>query len=327
MVEATSLHEFCGTFGTAPVDIVVRSSFEGRSSVLARGLAGSCGVGKSLVFTSRRRSPLAEANLREVRSAVRTAQVVELDRSDALATADAMRSNLGSFFAGLSRSQIIVDVSTFPREELLVLLRLLCDLGPKARTTSLAYVGAKQMGDRLSGEVVQHRSVLGYAGDIHPSRKTKLVLLLGLELARARSIIDNYEPSKVVLGLPRLNDDTSGELRDRLIRFRRELAASRPFGEPDFEFSVRDPVKTCREIVGAVGDAAGWNVVLAPLNTKLSTLGAGLYGLTHDWVQVCYAAVADYQERDYSQPNDKVFKVAMSSLLDAYPTEPGQASS
>jgi len=315
MTDVTPIGEFRNAFGRETVRLIMRSSFEERSCRLIEALSVATGPHSCLIFASAERSERSTANLLRCRAAAPCAEIVELDRSNALNTALAMQSALRIFLEANHDGRLILDISSFPREELLILLFILQNSGFLYSTAMLAYVGALKMGDRLSGDVVQHRSVVGYAGDMRPSLPTKLVLLLGFELARAKSIIENYEPAEVLIGTPRLGESMSADMRLRAEKLQREISSLHSCPASIFEFSLRDPLKTCLEIHAVIGSFLHQNIVIAPLNTKLSTIGVGLYALSNPSVQICYAAVRDYQEDEYSEPGDNVFYLELGSLI------------
>jgi hypothetical protein len=57
------------------------------------------------------------------------------------------------------------------------------------------------------------------------------------------------------------------------------------------------------------------NIVIAPLHTKLSTIGVGLYALEHTEAQVCYAPVEEYNETAYSAPGRDIYTIPLASLF------------
>jgi hypothetical protein len=213
-------------------------------------------------------------------------------------------------------NQTLIDVTSFRREELLMLLTILRSSGlrPDCRG-ALAYVASESMSDNLSDDVMGLRSVIGYAGDMRPSRKTRLVLMMGFETHRARSIIEGYEPDEVLIGTGREVDSINKDLYRKNREFSKEVERLSANVVRKFEFSARDPLQVVRELGLAVGDGTDANIVLAPLNTKLSTLGAGLYALEHPEVQVCYAPVRRYNEANYSTSSQQVYLLPLSELL------------
>jgi hypothetical protein len=180
----------------------------------------------------------------------------------------------------------------------------------------LAYISARNMGQWLSGKVSSVRSILGYPGDIRPSRTTSLVVLMGFEVERARSIIENYEPRQIILGMGRKSESISDDLYDRNKQLfdvaRHEFDVNT---ENTFEFSSREPLKVQSELSKIVRRVDRSNIIIAPLHTKLSTVGVGLYALDHPMVQVCYAPVEEYNEEAYSAPGDDVYLVPVKMLF------------
>jgi hypothetical protein len=62
------------------------------------------------------------------------------------------------------------------------------------------------------------------------------------------------------------------------------------------------------------------NVIIAPLNTKLSTVGAGLYALRHKAIQICFPPVGEYNETTYSTPGPDAYVVSLADLLGSLQT-------
>ncbi len=186
---------------------------------------------------------------------------------------------------------------------------------PSNTNCEIAYVTAASMSDWMSGQVTGYRSVIGYAGEIRPSRSTKLVVLMGFEYSRARSIIENYEPRFLVLGKGSKSESISEALHSLNEKFFQELRGQYDNVGKTFEFSARDPLAVAQEMEKAISLNSESNVIVAPLHTKLSTLGVGLYALKHREVQICYAPVAEYNEAAYSVPGRDIYLVPLKSLL------------
>ena len=82
-------------------------------------------------------------------------------------------------------NQIIFDISTFTREMLLIILKVL-DYFEFLKHTSFVYTPSKSMNKNwLSKGVLNTRSVLGYAGDFDLNNETHLVVLSGFEIERS----------------------------------------------------------------------------------------------------------------------------------------------
>jgi hypothetical protein len=301
--------------------LLTRVSFEARSIAIANAFGGERWR-STTIFASKRRGERARANLETLKLHLGGELVpVELDTSAPLKVASELTGAVGDFVERVGADAAVVDVTSFRREELLMLLAILksklSDRNLLGRW-NLAYVGALNMGDWLSGKVTSVRSVLGFPGNIRPSRSTRLVVLLGFEVNRARSIIEAYEPKQIVLGMgykaESINDALYARNKELFDRLNQEFQDS---VERAFEFSARDPLKVQSELDEVIGAADESNVVIAPLHTKLSTVGAGLYALNHPNVQVCYAPVEEYNEEAYSAPGPVVFLVPLDSIFPA----------
>jgi hypothetical protein len=294
-----------------PRPIVARMSFEERSAVVARTAPAGM-LRKGILFASEGRSDLAEARLSEVKRLHPDLRVVQIRTSDPLGTAEVIHEALKS----ISLVDSVIDVTAFRREELLMLLEVLRGIdSAKRRNCELVYVSAGEMADPLSGKVTQCRSVVGYAGAMWPSRPTRLVVLMGFEIPRARAIIEAYEPKYLVLGRGLRSESISQTLSDKNDMFFKELASSYANIEATFEFSARDPLAVVKELERSIKNSEKLNVVLAPLHTKLSTIGVGIYAQSHRDVQVCYAEVGAYNEETYSTIGNTAYVLPLTQLF------------
>lgn len=291
--------------------LVARLSFEERSAAVSRAAPGGM-LRKGILFVSEGRSEFAQKRVAEVRTQHPDLRVVELRTCDPLGTAEAIHDAISS----ISLVDAVIDVTAFRREELLMLLEVLRGIdSSKRRNCELVYVSAGEMADPLSSKVTQCRSVVGYAGAIWPSRPTCLVVLMGFEIPRARAIIEAYEPKYLVLGRGRKSDSISTNLSDKNDAFFKELTSNYDNIESTFEFSARDPLAVATELERSISTKETSNVVIAPLHTKLSTIGAGLYAQRHRDVQICYAEVGAYNEESYSTVGDSAYVLSLTQLL------------
>ncbi|TAV10203.1 hypothetical protein ELI37_06620 [Rhizobium leguminosarum] len=291
--------------------LVARLSFENRSTVVACAAPAGT-LRKGILFVSEGRSELAKERVAEVRKQHPDLRVVELRTSDPLNTAVEINKAISS----ISLVDAVVDVTAFRREELLMLLEVLRGVdSSKRRNCELVYVSAGKMADPLSGKVTQCRSVVGYAGEIWPTRPTRLVVLMGFEIPRARAIIEAYEPRHLVLGRGLRSESINLELSEKNDDFFKELKSNYSNVESTFEFSARDPWAVAAELERSIPRSERSNIVIAPLHTKLSTIGVGLYAQAHRDVQVCYAEVGAYNEESYSTVGSSAYVLSLTQLF------------
>lgn len=210
-------------------------------------------------------------------------------------------------------NDLLVDITSMSREMLLSLLAYLNAKLLIQRTTFLNNC-AESYGDWLSKGVLEVRSILGYSGVLYPSRKLHLVILAGFEEERVVSIIEQFEPNKITIGYGDGNPIVNEELGEKNISYFRSIKMNlldrlgySELNVTEFDFSSTDPalVKLAlEEVLGS--DFEDYNIIISPLNTKISTLGVGLYALEHNEVQICYAEAEIYNYPNYAIASDIV---------------------
>jgi hypothetical protein len=206
-----------------------------------------------------------------------------------------------------SVKNITVDSTAFNRESLLILFGLLDSYFPSAKKRVL-YVSPEGYGDWLSTGFQQVRNVIGLGGLQNPAKRTLLAVLYGFEHHRAIKTIEEHEPSKVLLGFG--GSPTEVEFLKRNLEELdkvRKLALSQQEVQ-EFEFPA-DGIATCAarlEEVLAL-HLESYNLVIAPMSTKLSTLSAYLFARKHPQVQISYCVPAEYNIESYSQGAKTVF--------------------
>ena len=229
---------------------------------------------------------------------------VEVHTGDPIHSVQGMYSALRPLVGRLENERIVVDVTTFTHEQLLILLGLLRRLGGK--TVSCLYSGAASYmtGDQqwLSRGIVDIRSVLGFSGDLGIRSGTKLIILVGFEWERAQRLIEAYDPVRLALGIGRQVDAIEDEHFQNNRIFFDKLISLHPHAS-SFEFSCNDPEVTARVVEEQCKDPL-LTPVVAPMNTKISTVGAALAAFSDSRIQLCYAQAAIYNCVSYSVPGD-----------------------
>ena len=205
---------------------------------------------------------------------------------------------------------VVVDATTFTHEGLLLLLRLLSIQTTPADSVTILYapaaeyaVGLSNPDKWLSRGLREVRSVLGFPGLMGPSRKLHLIVLVGFEGERARLLIDACEPDVISLG--RANDATDTNQTHVSINLDTLEQLSVHYPEFDrFAFSSVDVEATVLALSTQMDRYVGYNTIVAPMNTKLSTIGAALFALSRPAVQLCYAPALTYNYPAYSAASD-----------------------
>ncbi|MPM08893.1 hypothetical protein SDC9_55209 [bioreactor metagenome] len=213
-----------------------------------------------------------------------------------------------------NRPNITIDTTTFTHETLLVLFRILHLRKEDLGDIRICYVGAKEYSTNMKNEtdkwlskgVDEIRTILGYPGFTDPTKKNHLIILFGFEFERTKKIIEEYEFDVITLGF---GDEP---IQDNHMKINCERHMRLLVEHPDareFRFSLKNPIQTKIQLLQYINleELNGYNTVIAPLNNKLSTLGAGLAAIENENIQLAYAKATIYNTEGYSVPNDDIY--------------------
>lgn len=218
-------------------------------------------------------------------------------------------------------ASFLIDVSTFTRQNLLILLRLLRNtLSVSKNKIDLVYsiaaeyaVGLTEEHKWLSKGVLNVNSVFGYAGNMLPSKPYHLIIMMGYEVERASSLIYEYEPAKISIGIAKRNNenDQHYELNEKKFL---EIMDEFPTANK-FEFSCFEVLSCKREILEQVNKYKNYNVVISPMNNKISTLALSLASFENNNIQIAIALPVIYNYDGYSRPGGNCIYLNGSELL------------
>ena len=205
-----------------------------------------------------------------------------------------------SFYQG---QRITLDSTTFNREALLATMVLLYAHYPKAQIR-ITYVSPGNHGEWLSRGFRAVRSVIGFPGVQEPTRPTVVVGLSGFEPERLMKVIEEYEPQKVLLGI---GDPPTAEKFLKRNQEEQKLVLGRQDVE-EFRFPA-DSIKRCAECLEGLLSTyiAEYNVILAPMSTKLSTVATFLVAERCAEIQVAYCVPGEYNVDDYSTGAESLY--------------------
>ena len=221
--------------------------------------------------------------------------------------------------------ELVIDVTTFTHELLLMITKAVYEHRSGFESIRFLYVSADDysVGDApqnkwLSKGCHDVRNVIGYLGNMRPTAKTCLVLLVGFEHERAAKLIEFLEPECIELGngIDSTNDNhipTINHFKTEFDKLFSGLSCSR---KSKFDFSCKDIVTAAKGIMGTVRRNMHSNIIIVPLNTKLSTISTALVALKYPDIQVAYAVTEAYNTEKYSIPGDKVTVIDMKKLFD-----------
>lgn len=301
------------------------ASFEMRSRSLADNILQN-NIKKVLVANNINLNTYVGENLKYLMERFgKRAIAVPIDSGDAIKTADELNNALEAVFKEQYHNYLI-DITTFTHESLLMLLKLLCKYRRNEDIITLAYTSAtnysldenKPEKKWLSKGISDIRSVLGYPGEVLPYRKDHLILLVGYEHERASLLIERYDPNMISLGYGKSKSVTNEHLQDANIHFRKlaeENIAAKYGVKDNFEFSCNDPESARDEILKCIQKTPDYNHIIAPMNTKISTIGAALAATVNPEIQLCFAQPAYYNYKSYSLPGSTCYLMNFQDLF------------
>lgn len=211
-------------------------------------------------------------------------------------------------------NNIVLDTTTFTHETLLVIFRLLHFKKDKYKSLIITYVGAKdysvnendQEKKWLSNGISSIRSVLGYPGVMSPARDNHLVVLFGFESDRTKALIESFQFDTISLGFGA--KEKSIDISHQGINYERHCELMKYFQNAHkFEMSLIDPIETKNNIIAQIDKFPNHNTVIAPMNNKLSTIGAALVSIERSRVQLIYAKPVEYNVNGYSEARDDFY--------------------
>lgn len=288
---------------------VCASGFEGRCLSFANAIDPIL-IGEAVVFNLSDNYTASLENIDKIKERISQLRTVEHPKNNAIDTFDIMYNTIGSScsFKANNGLKMLVDISTFTREVLLILIKILSLEEFRTRfTITFSYTPAESYPNEwLTKGIREIRSIFGYAGLNVPSKKLLLIILNGFEIERTEEVINTFEPNKVILGCPSASESINSNLAEQSrAKFDHILENNRSLIDEIFEFSCTDIILT-KSVLESIVDLneADYNIVLAPLNNKISTLAVAMVALRNEHLQVCYASANQYNIHIYSQSAD-----------------------
>jgi len=147
---------------------------------------------------------------------------------------------------------------------------------------------------------------MGFSGIQDPNRQSVLVVLSGFEPERTLKLIEEHEPARVLLGIG--NPPTDQRFLERNKTEQKLVLARQDVQRFDFP---ADDVIECESVLSNLIKPLipRFNVVLAPMSTKLSTLSAFLVATRYPELQLTYALPGEYNLNSYSSGAKAIYSL------------------
>lgn len=262
-------------------------------------------------------------NLTRLKEISTNATLLTFRKDSPTSNLDLLVDELNDFAAYTKKSvpvSILVDISTITHEMLLIFTYLFKRYLNKPKfIVNYIYNSASDYSSNetvenkwLSKGVGEVRSVLGYAGEILPNKKTLLVIFVGFEAERAKALIELFEPNKVLLGHASLEGAINEALQEKNKLIFDDLFSVLKIDIEKFTFSCKTLNET-DELVEKIfqENSQDFNIIIASLNNKISTIGCALACIRHPEIQICYPTAISYNIHNYSIPSDKAYFIEL----------------
>jgi hypothetical protein len=296
---------------------ICSSSFENRCLEIANKV-NSKQFKKVIVCHFKDNYKEAENNLFQIKRLFNNLSVIELLKNQPL-------SNYDRLFDEINNPEylnVLLDISTFTRENFLMILQLFRQEPFKDKKLTLCYNPSDKYSsvsddiDKLwlSKGVQNIRAVLGYSGDFSPIKKLMLVVLVGFEAERAQIVINNFEPALLYLGKAPESESKNTEIAEINEYNFKKLMNLNPDAK-QFKFSCIDfqpTIKALSEIIEQHKNE--YNIVISPMCNKISTLAVASTVFKYPEIQICYASTNLYNIDAYSTSSDSIYLIEFDEL-------------
>lgn len=205
--------------------------------------------------------------------------------------------------------KFIIDISTFPKDRLWVIVDLLCTLFPKnevliAYTEPEIYNTEESIDGWLSKGVSDVAPIPGFNGRQDPTKPTLLIMNIGHENERVTITINNREPQKIILlsQSSSQHNTLSGETSKKILRKLQDNYGSIVEKQFFFEVDSHDPFAV-RDRVNEISNLfqSDYNISVAMFGTKIQSIGALLACRRNRRIEAVYAKPQLYHHENYSK--------------------------
>ncbi len=293
-----------------PIDLLITcASFEDRCLCASLVLPAQQ-IRSTIIFFIEEFSSSSSENRSKLLSHFKDkAQEISLPHNDPRRTADEIIDVITQSLS--DHENILVDISTFTRESLLILIKALEENKQPHQKFQLVYTGATEYDStNLSYNPIELRSVMGYIGEMKPAIPLHLVIMLGFEYERAQQAIDSYEPDYISIGYGSQAESISLDSHKLNIEFKKKLISIYTGSVINkFEHSLINPFDVEEKLAEIIDQKPNYNTVIVPLNNKISTVGAALLAIKRPEIQICYTQMDKYNIENYSTASDQCYLI------------------
>jgi hypothetical protein len=313
--------ELVAELSPGPIAFVSCLSFEERSLVFAEALVEK-GLKRWLCVVNEDIETDISAIRGQAQSIAERADVtiefLNASKRDPLRLADVLIGLAGEVEPA-SPVQWVADITTMTHEMLLIIVAAADEIVIPWKDLRLVYnVAGQYSGDDqpakkwISRGIHEVRSVVGYPGSWSPGEQTTMVALPGFDPERMRQMVEEIEPEQLIVGIARPIGKHHAWSAEKNRGIAEELLTTRK--GTTFDYPALDPFGAIDAVIRVLRDVK-YNVLLAPLNSKISTAALGVLVRQRPEWQVCYAPAFIYN-LNYATPSDCFLTCSLKALTE-----------
>jgi hypothetical protein len=272
---------------------------------------------QSIVFFNADQRGKIQENAKKLSTILSNCRLVELHSDNPVIVISRLSDSINQLSGTQMSIDVLIDVTTFTHETLLMLFRLLMNPEKKISIT-VCYTDAKEYSTNvtnlpdkwLTKGVGDVRNIIGYPGYINPARKNHLIILFGFEVERTQRVIEKFEADIVSVGFG-LEINSISNSHYLINQTRHKQLVENDATLQSFNISLIDPHKAKDDILQQINRFPDTNIIIAPMNTKISTIGAALAFEVNPDIQLCYVKANLYNVEGYSTPGQNAYLFAI----------------
>lgn len=208
----------------------------------------------------------------------------------------------------LQDRNITIDITTFTKQYLLVLLKFLEQQKP--RSIRLFYTEpedyAVKWNKPLSYGLIDIVSIPSYGGHFYLEKETLLILMLGYEGDRAYGLWERFTPHKtiILIGRPSFRNAWEGRVEE----FNKKLISNLP-KDSIIYIPTLDPFKVSSKLDYLIeSHVEAFNISISSLGPKPQVVGCYLSARKYPDVQIAYAIPKLHEEEYFSKRTGKIWE-------------------
>lgn len=291
---------------------IVCTSFEERTRAVVERLAEKYRVAKSFIFKydEKDRTNLRDQNFEKLKDGLliysESVYPIICDHHDPLDGIYKFEDLCKDTGVILEDKNITIDITTFTKQYLLVLLKFVENQKPKSVRLFYTEPEDYEVQESLSYGLIDIVSVPSYGGHFYVEKESLLILALGYEGDRAYGIWERFNPHKtiVLIGKPSFRGFWDG----RVEKFNEKLISKLPENSKSY-IPTLDPFEVSKILEKLIEKySPKYNIYISPLGPKTQVVGCYLSLREHPDVQIVYAIPKSHAEEYFSKKVGKVWE-------------------